>query len=142
VSDYIKRLEEAVARNDALNYDAAIVVVQDLRSLLSDAERMRGALEEIVDRPGCGMDWERGVGEWPIDEAANMARIARKALSEGTASVAESVTEGDMAAFVASDRACYEYPEEDQAALRAAFVAGATWIATDGSVHQGEPDRV
>lgn len=33
------------------------------------------------------------------------------------------------AALSASDRACYEYPGEDQAALRAAFVAGACFVA-------------
>ena len=79
MSDYIKRLEEALTTGGRLY--AGPVLAQDLRSLLSDVERMRGALEEIVDRPGCGMDWARGVGEWPIDEAANMARIARQALS-------------------------------------------------------------
>lgn len=35
----------------------------------------------------------------------------------------------DMAAFGASDAACYHYPEEDQQAQRTAFCAGAAWSA-------------
>lgn len=82
MSDYIKRLEEALTTGGR-RY-AGPVLAQDLRRTLADVERMRGALEEIVDRPGCGMDWARGVGQRSIDaidEAANMARIARRALS-------------------------------------------------------------
>lgn len=50
---------------------------------------------------------------------------ALKALSAAPAQPA--AVEG--AALSASDRACYEYPGEDQAALRAAFVAGACFVA-------------
>ena len=38
---------------------------------------------------------------------------------------AGAATEADMMAFAASDRACFEYPGEDQAELRTAFVNGA-----------------
>ncbi len=43
--------------------------------------------------------------------------------------MASEPTAADLAAFGASDAACYLYPGEDQAAERAAFCAGAAYSA-------------
>lgn len=54
---------------------------------------------------------------------------------------AEAQDEG--AALSASDRACYEYPGKDQSDLRAAFVAGACFIAAHPSpTPAADADRV
>lgn len=39
--------------------------------------------------------------------------------------------DGDMAAFGASEAACYKYPGADQQPLRAAFCEGAAWAAEE-----------
>ena len=58
-----------------------------------------------------------------------MVHIAEEGLNRllDAARAQPAAVEG--AALSASDRACYEYPGEDQAALRAAFVAGACFVA-------------
>jgi hypothetical protein len=67
VSDYIERLEEIVGARGELGQPIPFVTVrtQDLRSLLSDVERMRGALEKIaaVENEYYGGDWDAEEGE-------------------------------------------------------------------------------
>jgi hypothetical protein len=80
VSDYIKRLEGIVAFADQAGVRLTSVSVEDLRSLLSDVERMRGALEKIIALVGDGgsyTDYDAGV----LDGHGDAADIARQALS-------------------------------------------------------------
>lgn len=63
MSDYIKRLEKAVQKPAG---PGGIIRIKkaDLRSLLSDVERMRGALEELLETVDAqvrvGMVWDPG----------------------------------------------------------------------------------
>lgn len=69
-------------------------------------------------------------------------RIAlRAALAAYTPTARPSATAADMAAFGASDAACYHYPGEDQQAERAAFCAGAAHSARPAAT-AGEVERV
>jgi Lar family restriction alleviation protein len=70
----------------------------------------------------------------PIGHASDMAAALRNTPAEAlresgyldrAADMLDAIAQQDMAAFGASDMACYEYPGEDQAKERAAFCAGA-----------------
>jgi hypothetical protein len=76
--------------------------------------RMRAALEAIVAED---WRWAQGDGH-PFKKYGSSGEIARAAL-------ASEPTEVDMAAFGASDAACYLYPNKGDELLRAAFIAGA-----------------
>jgi hypothetical protein len=79
VSDYIKRLEECLRRRAGSGSNLVSVNIEDLRSLLSDVERMRGALEKSAEI----FDWILGMTtDGPTGNmAASGADQARQALS-------------------------------------------------------------
>ena len=88
MSDYIERLEGLAARLERTAIwvvskplrDQLLIEAACLRSLLSDVERMRGALEEIATLPAHltrFTDYDEGV----MDGRGDAADIARQALS-------------------------------------------------------------
>jgi hypothetical protein len=67
--------EQVLARDLTTLFRALYAALSARNAVLEEA------LAEIADRPGAGMDYAKGCGEWPIDEAENMAKIARAALT-------------------------------------------------------------
>jgi hypothetical protein len=121
----IDRLDDF--ERDPLQEDDCEYIMRQFAGHVSPAiERVRSALlpaepeGEVVAIEG--LTSPADVKRW--NDGANATAYARLAAAQGL-----TEPEGEAVALSASDRACYEYPGEEQQEMREAFILGATLYA-------------